>query len=414
MEASMSHSNQSSSGTPSSSEQVPTACPEFTRAPGAPFPPEVRDHALLLVASGMKRVEVARVIGGTTESLRNWVKAAREDGTMPEPPLPDPAQKETVPPEPDVPQRAPIDPGQGLGAHEEAAVLEYKKRHPSMGPAQIRTQLKRFKGWRIATKAIARVLKQNGYELVHTASRPKGEEVVERFEAPHRNAIWQMDFVELRVGPERRALLLVEDDFSRFCVGFGLFENPTGEDVVKVLVEAIRRHGKPESVYTDRGGPFLSWNKPSSLGRFLDRELIDHHVSPSYRPQGRGKVEALADTVQRELWHLRRFGSVDEAKDALVDFFGHYNFGRAHMGIDGLTPADRFFGRWEEVLSRVQAASRGRQGAAALGGGGPEDPFVTEEALRDGPVEMLRLLIENGRMTLAFLGHRVDLGEVKP
>ena len=26
----------------------------------------------------------------------------------------------------------------------------------------------------------------------------------------------------------------------------------------------------------------------------------------------------------------------------------------------------------------------------------------------------LRLLVENGRMTLAFLGHRVDLGEVRP
>jgi len=409
----MSQSNQSSSGTPSSSEQVPPACPDFTRKPGGRFPPEVREHALLLVASGMKRVDVARQIGGTTESLRNWVKAARADGTMPEPPLPDPAPKQTVPLEPSVPQRAPIDSGQGLGAHEEAAVLEYKKRNPSMGPAQIRAQLKRFKGWRVSVRAIARVLKQNGYELVHTASRPKGEEEVERFEAPHRNAIWQMDFVELRVGPERRALLLVEDDFSRFCVGFGLFENPTGEDVVQILVDAIRRHGKPESVYTDRGGPFLSWNKPSSLGRFLESELIDHHVSPSYRPQGRGKIEALADTVQRELWYVRRFGSVVEAQDALVDFFSHYNFGRAHMGIDGLTPADRFFGRWEQVMERVQAASRRRQGAAELAGGGPQDPFLTEETLPDGPLEMLRLLIENGRMTLAFLGHRVDLGEVR-
>ncbi len=80
------------------------------------------------------------------------------------------------------------------------------------------------------------------------------------------------------------------------------------------------------------------------------------------------------------------------------------------MGIDGLTPADRFFGRWEAVMERVQAASRRRQGAAAHNG---EDPFVTEEVLPGGPFEVLRLLVENGRMVLAFLGHRVDLGEVK-
>ena len=79
------------------------------------------------------------------------------------------------------------------------------------------------------------------------------------------------------------------------------------------------------------------------------------------------------------------------------------------MGIDGLTPADRFFGRWEEVMERVQAASRRRQGATAVDG---EDPFVTEEILGGGPFEVLRLLVTNGRLVLAFLGHRVDLGEI--
>jgi transposase InsO family protein len=373
----------------------------------------VREHALLLVASGMRRVDVARRIGGTTETLRKWVLAARESGAMPEPPRPKPPADGEDPPAPAVPQRAPRDPGQGLGAHEEAAILALKKRSPSMGPAQIRAQLKRFQGWRISVRAIARVLTANGYELVHTGGRPKGEEPVTRFEAPHRSALWQMDFAELRVGAARRALLLVEDDFSRYVVGFGLFEHPTSEDVVAVLTDAIRRHGKPEAVYTDRGGPFLAWRKPSALGRFLEAELIDHHVSPSYRPRGRGKVESLADTVKRELWHVRHFGSVAEAKDALRDFFGRYNDRRAHMGIDGLTPADRFHGRWEEVRERVEAASRGRQGAAALGGGAGGDPFVTEELLPDGPFEVLRLLVSDGRMQLAFLGHRIDLGEMK-
>ena len=40
-----------------------------------------------------------------------------------------------------------------------------------------------------------------------------------RFEAPHRNSLWQLDFTELRVGSERRWLLVIEDDFSRFVVG---------------------------------------------------------------------------------------------------------------------------------------------------------------------------------------------------
>lgn len=63
--------------------------------------------------------------------------------------------------------------------------LEYKKRHPSMGPAQIRAQLKRFKRWRLSIKAIARVLRAHGYELVR-GPRPPGGEAATSWGAPSR------------------------------------------------------------------------------------------------------------------------------------------------------------------------------------------------------------------------------------
>jgi len=107
---------------------------------------------------------------------------------------------------------APLDPGAGLGEHEVKAILDYKKKHPSMGPAQIRAQLKRFLGWRVSVKAIARVLRRAGFPAVHRKGRPVGQERPGRFEAPHRNALWQLDFTELRIGPERRWLLVI---FSR-------------------------------------------------------------------------------------------------------------------------------------------------------------------------------------------------------
>jgi putative transposase len=421
----MSRRKSKSSSTPSGSPPAGSG-PGGARARARRFDDSVRKEALELRVSGMRATDVAQRVGCSTETLRQWMRRAEQLGTLPRPLATPPADEAPegsgsgnvstgdAPESPAVPQRAPKDPGAGLGAHEVQEILALKKRHPSMGPAQIRAQLKRFKGWRIAVRAIARVLTQNGYELVHRGSRPQGEQEPRRWEAPHRNALWQMDFVELRIGPERRALLLVLDDFSRYCVAHGLFEDPTSEDVVEVLRDAIRRHGKPEAVYTDRGGPFLAWDKPSSLGVFLEGELIDHHVSPSYRPRGRGKVESLAATVRRELWDLVHFESVEDARAALSEFFRTYNHRRAHMGLDGLTPADRFHGRWEEVADRVQATSRRRQGALLVRAGRGQDPFVTEEDLPDGPVEVLRLLVADGRMELRLLGHRVDLGALKP
>jgi len=330
------------------------------------------------------------------------------------------AEQPTVDPDtsraPRVPERAPKDPGSGLSVEEVQAIVDLRQRYGSMGPAQIRAQLKRFRGWRVSTRAIARVLREHGFESVHVGSRPKGQEedTFERFEAPRRNALWQMDFAELRVGQERVSLLVVLDDFSRYVTGHGLFVNPASENVVSILERAIRRHGQPQSVYTDRGGPFLAWGKPTSLGAFLEEHLIDHHLSPAYRPMGRGKVEALIGTVQRELWNLEHFASIRDAELALDEYFSRYNHQRAHMGIDGLTPADRFFGRWEEVRSRMEAASRSRQTAREATLDPTVDPFVTEEPSDGGTAEVLRLVARNGRMELRFLGHRVNLGEIEP
>src|SRR6185369_15879495 len=69
----------------------------------------------------------------------------------------------------------------GLGEHEVVAILELKRKHHSMGLAQLRAQLKRFKGWRLSLKAIQRVLRAHGYrremlelasELLHAPKRP--------------------------------------------------------------------------------------------------------------------------------------------------------------------------------------------------------------------------------------------------
>ena len=133
------------------------------RAAGAEQKPSLRGrrftvaqrlHALTLIASAMKREQVAEVVGTTTESLRRWAAEARAKGTMPAGPAGQPAATETKaaagtaqrPAVARVPRSpyAPADPAQGLGEHEVAAILELKRSHPSMGPAQLRAQLKRF------------------------------------------------------------------------------------------------------------------------------------------------------------------------------------------------------------------------------------------------------------------------------
>lgn len=380
------------------------------------FTPEQHEHALTLIVGGMAREAVAAKVGCTTESLRRWYNAAKAAGTLP-----------TVPPSsgevrarggngdadegaPATASSAPKDPGSGLADYEVAAILDLKKRHPSMGPAQLRAQLKRWKGWRISVKAIARTLRRAGYALVHQGARPADVPEPRRWEAPHRNAVWQCDFKELRVGGELRHLLVFEDDFSRFVVGWSFEPAPTTEVAVATLDEAIRRHGKPERVYSDRGAAFTAWRDVAAFERYLESREIDHSLRRQHHPRGGGKVEALVGTVERELWHTTHFDSVDEARDGLARFFAEYNHRRAHLGIGGLVPADRFFGRWPEVAAEIDAVSRRRQGALAVA----QDRRLFHEPIAPGERTLvLELVFVGDEAELRLCGRRVRLGRVE-
>ena len=362
--------------------------------------------------AGVEREQVAETIGCTTESLRRWYKEGKKQGLVTKQGKADDTSTASAAPvaEP-VSTSAPHDPGAGLGEHEVKAILDYKKKHPSMGPAQIRAQLKRFLGWRVSVKAIARVLRKAGYAPVHRKGRPVGDEHPRRFEAPHRNSLWQLDFTELRVGSERRWLLVIEDDFSRFVVGHVLAEGPTSEVVVAAMREAIRLHGKPERVYTDRGAAFTAWRDVTSCEQFLDEQLIEHSLRKAHRPQGGGKIESVIGTVQRELWEVVHFDDVGEAERALATFFADYNHRRAHLGIGSLVPADRFYGRWPEVIAEMDAVSRRRQGALALQ---LDRRLFVEPPAAGERVIALQLVLVGEQAELHLGGRRVVLGKVEP
>jgi transposase InsO family protein len=300
---------------------------------------------------------------------------------------------------------APKDPGQGLAEHEKEAILELKKDHPSYGPAQVRAQLKRFKGWRVSIKAIAKVFRDNGYQLVHRGSRPEGPEPI-RFEAPRRNALWQIDFAEMRIVGEKLHLCVALDDFSRYVVGHDLAEHPSSEVAVEVMQNAIARHGKPESLRTDRGGGFLG----KEFTDVLEAEVIDHIVGRSYHPQGGGKVESIIGTVRRELWDVEQFNNREHALQRIREFLDDYNERRAHMGIDGLTPADRYFGRGDRVLAAINAMSRNRNGTLSNAGKAFEE---LAHPSAQTPMEVLRLVLVSGKMELRFCGARVELGSIE-
>ncbi len=48
------------------------------------------------------------------------------------------------------------------------------------------------------------------------------------------------------------------DDASRLITGYGVFDEATSENAIKVIKEAMNNYGKPESILTDRGTQFYA------------------------------------------------------------------------------------------------------------------------------------------------------------
>jgi hypothetical protein len=78
-------------------------------------------------------------------------------------------------------------------------------------------------------------------------------------------------------------------------------------------------------------------------------------VAAPRRPQTLGKIERFWGTLWRECVESAVFVDLADAQRRIGLFIDHYNFQRPHQGIEGLVPADRFFGAAAEVRRTLAA-----------------------------------------------------------
>ena len=122
-------------------------------------------------------------------------------------------------------------------------------------------------------------------------------------------------------------MISYQDDHSRFITGSVKIWNPTGENAMMPLDEAVKRYGAPKQILTDQGTQF----KPArgELSGF-GRHCIEHITASVRRPTTCGKIEAFHKVYELESHLFREHWS----------FIRYYNYTRPHEGIGYLTPAE--------------------------------------------------------------------------
>jgi transposase InsO family protein len=288
-------------------------------------------------------------------------------------------------------------------------ILMLKKSNPEWGCQRISDMLVRGPALPASAAAVARVLHEAGYQMEEVSTRPHPDKV-RQFERATPNQLWQTDLFTFVLKRQNRRVYMVAfmDDHSRFVTGYGLHASQSTAMVLEVVRAAIVAYGTPQEILTDNGSQYVTWRGTSAFRREMDKRGIKQIVAKPQRPQTLGKIERFWGTLWRECIETSVFLDLEDARRRIGHFIDYYNFQRPHQGIDGLVPADRFFGAASEVLQTL----RNRVAANALElarKGVPKAPFYVTGRIGERGFSVHS---EGERMILKREGHErteVDL-----
>jgi len=171
------------------------------------------------------------------------------------------------------------------------------------------------------------------------------------------NELWQTDFTYFKIlNWGWYYLSTVLDDYSRYILAWKLFPTMSANDVQVTLQIALDKTGLDQvlvehrpRLLSDNGSCYLS----KDLKDFLDRKHMEHTRGAPYHPMTQGKIERYHRSM-KNIVNLQNYFLPEELEREVASFVEYYNHQRYHESLDNLTPADMFYGRAKEVLTRRQ------------------------------------------------------------
>jgi len=233
-------------------------------------------------------------------------------------------------------------------------VVELALEHPDRSPRQIAWLFTDEKGYFISESSTYRILKS--FDLVESPAF-QVMSAADKYQHPtHRvHELWQTDFTYFKIqGWGWYYLSTVLDDFSRYIIAWKLTTSMSASDVQDTLLMALASTGLDQALVehrprllSDNGSCYVS----GELRSFLESRHIDHTRSAPYHPMTQGKIERYHRSM-KNIVNLQNYFLPTDLEVEIASFVNYYNHQRYHESLDNLTPADVYFGRAKEVLTK--------------------------------------------------------------
>ena len=229
-----------------------------------------------------------------------------------------------------------------------------------LSPRELACRITDTKEYFISESSVYRILK--AHDLI-TSPAYILMQAGDSFKNPTRriHELWQTDFTYFRiVGWGWYYLSTVLDDFSRYIIAWKLFTSMTASDVKETLDEAIENAGvnhvqvrhRPR-LLSDNGPCYLS----GELKSYLEKQGMTHTRGAPYHPMTQGKIERYHRSM-KNIVKLQNYYFPWELEQELTRFVDYYNNHRYHESLNNVTPADVYFGRNRQILTKRDQIKR--------------------------------------------------------
>ena len=239
-------------------------------------------------------------------------------------------------------------------------VVQQALEQTELSPRELACRITDTKEYFISESSVYRILKD--HDLI-TSPAYILMQAGDSFKNPTRriHELWQTDFTYFRIiGWGWYYLSTVLDDFSRYIIAWKLFTSMTASDVKETLDEAVSNTGvnhiqikhRPR-LLSDNGPCYIS----GELKSYLEKQGMTHTRGAPYHPMTQGKIERYHRSMKNVV-KLQNYYFPWELEQELSRFVDYYNNHRYHESLNNVTPADVYFGRHREILTKRDQIKR--------------------------------------------------------
>jgi putative transposase len=188
----------------------------------------------------------------------------------------------------------------------------------------------RFKGVRTAKRRVLRLMREHGLLAPGRVGRPHGPKAHDGTIRTERvDVMWGTDLTSTMTGDGQASIFVAVDHCSTECVGIHAARRATRFEALEPIRQGVREQfgafaegiASGLRVRHDHGSQFVAHDFQAEIA------FLGIASSPAFvrEPEGNGCAERFIRTLKENLLWVRRFDTVEELRQALLEFRRCYN-----------------------------------------------------------------------------------------